>query len=44
MLTHHDPIRTDFLLDEILETLSVRDDIPERLDVDIAREGFTIEL
>ena len=44
LLTHHDPVRTDDQLDEILAGLALRDDIPERLDVDIAREGFTIEL
>ncbi|MCW8826079.1 MAG: MBL fold metallo-hydrolase [Gammaproteobacteria bacterium] len=44
VLTHHDPIRTDAQLDEIFKSLALRDDIPEGLEIEIAREGITYAL
>lgn len=44
ILTHHDPIRTDAQLDELLASLKLREDIPDGLEVDIAREGTTFDL
>jgi len=44
ILTHHDPIRTDGQIDEILVSLQHRDDIPKGLEVDFAREGVTFDL
>lgn len=44
MLTHHDPIRTDTQIDEIMATLPNREDIPEGLMVEFAREGVTLKL
>ncbi len=44
ILTHHDPIRTDAQVDAMLAGLGERDDIPEGLEVDFAREGESFEL
>jgi ribonuclease BN (tRNA processing enzyme) len=44
ILTHHDPIRTDAQIDEILASLEHRDDIPAGLEIDFAREGCSFDL
>jgi phosphoribosyl 1,2-cyclic phosphodiesterase len=44
LLTHHDPIRTDTQIDQMLASLGQRKDIPEGLEVDFAREGVTFDL
>jgi phosphoribosyl 1,2-cyclic phosphodiesterase len=43
-LTHHEPTRSDGALDEILDKIQARSDLPKGLSVDIAREGTEIEV